>query len=114
MHREIMYVRPEDTLDKAIRMIKNYDFPQFPVLSDRREVVGTLNQAKLLVTATWNPKSIYRTRVEEVMDPPMPQISRETSIARLKPILEHYNAVIVVDRRRALGIITIYDVLKLL
>jgi predicted transcriptional regulator len=114
MHRDIVSLRPEDTLEKAIGVIKDYDFPQLPVISGTHAIVGTVSQNKILAIATQNPEKIPLLRIREVMDEALPRVGPNTEVAKLKPILENFNAVLVVEGSKAVGIITIYDVLKLL
>lgn len=114
MHRNILYVRPEDTLDKAIRIMKGNDFTQLPVLNNRRGVVGTINEKRLLKIATESQGSISRTRVRDILDPALPQVDENTEVAKIRPILENFGAVLVMDGSKAVGIITIYDILKLM
>ncbi len=112
MHRRIIYVGPEDTLASAIEAFKDYDFPQLPVLDSDRHALGTVYQKDMLGIATQAPDMIHRRLVGSVMKGALPQIDRGTAITGLKPILENTGAVLVVHNGRAVGIITIYDILK--
>ncbi len=112
MHRKIIYVKPSTSLSDAIEVFKDYDFPQLPVLDEMRHVVGTLYQKDLLNVAMQNPAAINRRQVSSIMKASLPQIDKSSSIHDLRPILESSGGVIVVDQGRAVGIITIYDILK--
>jgi predicted transcriptional regulator len=114
MHRNIVYVRPQDTIEKAIRIMKGNDFTQIPVLNSRRGVVGTVNEKRLLKMATESPEAIARTKVNQILDPALPQVDEDTEVAKIRPILENFGAVLVMDGSRAVGIITIYDILKMI
>jgi predicted transcriptional regulator len=46
------------------------------------------------------------------MKAPLPQIDKETEIIKIKPILENWDALLVVEGGKAIGIVTIYDILK--
>lgn len=114
MHRDIVSVEPTDTLEKAIKIIKNYDFPQIPVLNSKRNVVGTVSQRRILSLATERPEGVSKILIKEIIEASLPQVDKKTPIAKLKSVLENFNAVVVVEDSRAIGIITIYDILKLL
>lgn len=114
MHRNIVYVKPEDTIEKAIRIMKENDFTQIPVLNSRRGVVGTVNEKRLLKMATESPETIAKTKVSQILDAALPQVDEETEAAKIRPILENFGAVLVMNGSRAVGIITIYDIVKLL
>src|SRR5206468_2521660 len=55
-----------------------------------------------------------RIRVEDVMDPPFPQIDAKAPVELAAGLLRHYNAVIVVSRGDITGIVTKSDLMKLL
>lgn len=114
MHRRIIAARPKDSVAKAIKLFKYYDFPQLPVIDKDGYVVGALYQQEVLEIASRDPSRIGKILVEEVADTALPQVSKDTQISKIKPILENWGAVIVMDRGHAVGIITSYDVLKLL
>jgi predicted transcriptional regulator len=112
MHSKIICASPEDTVAKAIRMVREYDFPQLPVLDKGRNIVGAVSQKRLMGIATQNPEDINRTKVGDIMDIEVPRVGKDTDVARIRKLLEDWNAVLVVEKGKAIGIITIYDVLK--
>lgn len=112
MHRHIISIKPSASVYDAIELFKDYDFPQLPVLDESRRVVGTVYQKDLLNDAMHNPDMVRRRNVGSVMKAALPQIDRNADIAGLKSVLESTGGVIVVDKGRAVGIITVYDVLK--
>ncbi len=113
MHKKIVYVGPSDTIERAIELIKDYDFPQIPVLTRTGSVIGAVTQKRLLTIATEKPAEISRVRVGEVAGTSLPQIDKETPISKLKPMLENFDAILVTEDGKAVGIITIYNILKL-
>jgi predicted transcriptional regulator len=114
MHSNIIYVKPEDTIEKAVKIMKEHDFTQLPVLNSRRGVVGTVNEKRLLKIATESPETVSKTRVRDILDAALPQVDKEIEVSKIRPILENFGAVLVMDGSRAVGIITIYDIFKLL
>lgn len=112
MHRRIIHLKPSDTVAEAIRIFKDYDFPQLPVFDQNKHVLGTVYQKDVLNVATQTPDLVGRKPVGSMMKGSLPQIDRSTEITRLKPILENVGAAIVTENGKAIGIITIYDVIK--
>ena len=112
MHRHIISIKPSASVYDAIELFKDHDFPQLPVLDESKRVVGTVYQKDLLNDAMHNPDMVRRRSVGSVMKASLPQIDGNADIAGLKPILESNGGVIVVDKGKAVGIITVYDVLK--
>ncbi|MHB1830385.1 MAG: CBS domain-containing protein [Candidatus Micrarchaeaceae archaeon] len=112
MHKKIICVKAEDSLFETIEIFKDYDFPQLPVLDNSGHVIGTVYQRDLLNTAMQAPDMVKRKAVSGIMRASLPQVDKESELTRLKPILESAGAVIVADKGKAVGIITIYDILK--
>ncbi len=113
MQREIVAVKPGDTAKKAIGIIKNYDFPQLPVLKGGR-AVGTVSQKRLFGIATEGQKAASKIHVKDILEMAMPQVDADTELSKLKRILESFDAVLVVEKDRVAGIITIYDILRVI
>lgn len=112
MHRRIVFVKPGNTIQEAIELFKDYDFQQLPVLDSIRRVVGTIYQKDLLSISTLSPELVKKRVVGSVMKAPLPQVDKDTEIMKMKPILENWDAVLVVEGGKAIGIVTIYDILK--
>ncbi len=113
MHRKIVYVTPDDTIGRAVKIIKDYDFPQIPVLNRKLEEVGTVRQKRLLSIATDYPEKISTTKIRDIIEPSLPQVSKYTEVSKIKLMLDNFDAVLVMDKGKVVGIITIYDILKM-
>lgn len=113
MHRNVLFARPNESLAKAMQTIKEHDFLQLPVMNEKHAAVGTVYQKDLLEIATQRPGSISRMKVSDVMSASLPQVDKDTEVTKLKSILGSWNALLVVEKNRVIGIVTIYDILKL-
>ncbi len=112
MHRRIIFVNQSSSIFEAIEVFKDYDFPQLPVLDDERHVIGTVYQRDLLNIAMRNPDAVKRRPLASVMKAPLPQVDTDSRVTGIRTILENSGGIIVVERGRAVGIITVYDILK--
>ncbi len=112
MHKKVIYVRPGSPISEAISLFKEYDFQLIPVLDNLRRVVGTVYQKDLLGLATQQPDIAGKRDVSTVMKAGLPQIDKNSELTSFKPLLEVSGAVIVAEKGRAVGIITIYDIIK--
>ncbi len=112
MHRRIISVKPTALIIDAIDVFKDYDFPQLPVIDEAHHVIGTVYQKDLLDVAMRNPEAVRRRSVSSIMKASLPQVDKNSSINELRPILEGSGAAMVMHEGRAVGIITIYDILK--
>jgi len=112
MHRRIISVKPSASILDAIEIFKDYDFPQLPVIDEVHHVIGTVYQKDLLDIAMRNPEAVRRRSVSSIMKASLPQVDKNSSIQELRPILESIGAAMVMHEGKAVGIITIYDILK--
>lgn len=114
MQSRFIHVSPRDSVEKAVTLMKENDFTQLPVLNNSNSVVGTINEKRLLKLATESPVHPSRMKVSEILDPALPGFDEKTEILRIRSILENFGAVLVLREGKAVGIITIYDILKFL
>ncbi|MGC8710162.1 MAG: CBS domain-containing protein [Candidatus Micrarchaeia archaeon] len=111
MHKKIIYVRPEDKMSKAIKIMSSNDFSQLPVINQRMNVVGTIYQKNLLEYIS-NPRKARSTSISEVMEVALPQVDKNVKISMIKTMLEAWGAVLVSEKSRIIGIITVYDLFR--
>ncbi len=111
MQRKIVYAKPDDSVASAIRTIRDYDFPQLPVIDRNMNIIGAVSQKRLMEIATAVPDKIKSMRVAQIIDEELPRVGKETELGKIKKVLEEWDAVIVVEKGKAIGIISIYDIL---
>ncbi|MFP3215171.1 MAG: CBS domain-containing protein [Candidatus Micrarchaeota archaeon] len=109
MHGRLIFVKPTDSIKKAITIMKENDYSQIPVMENGK-VLGTVYQKDLVGFAS-NPKKAS-IRIEKVMGVPLPEIDENTKVGMIKSVLESWGAAIVKRKDRAVGIFTIYDLFK--
>ncbi len=112
MQRRIVSARPDETAAQAIKLIRNYDFPQLPVIDRGMRVIGAVSQKRLMDIATSGQDMMRGLRVGQIIDGELPRVGRSAELGKIKKVLEEWDAVLVVEKDRAVGIITIYDVLR--
>lgn len=111
MHREIVSIRKDETLHKALELMKDRNFSQLPVLDNTGNVMGTIYQRQIagILLEGKNPKQI---KAGDIMEPSLPQIDKSTKLARVKSILEQFPAIIITENMKVVGIVTSYDWFK--
>ncbi|MGC8587333.1 MAG: CBS domain-containing protein [Candidatus Micrarchaeia archaeon] len=114
MHRHISFVRPEESAYMAFTIMHSNDFSQLPVITHKGAPVGTVYQKKLLKIYMDNPSAFKRLKVGDVAEESLPQFDKNTPIIKLKPMLEQWDAVLVTENEKIIGIITVYDLFKAL
>jgi len=108
MTRGVLFARPEDSVLKVSEIMVRHAISQMPVM-DGHKVVGTITEESIIRKLGSN---IANEKVKNVMDPPLPIVSEETSIDAIRPLLERRQGVLVARGKKIIGIITRSDLLK--
>jgi len=115
MAAPIIAVRPDDKIEKAVRLMESYNISQLPVL-DGVAQVGSISEATLMhkISAGEDMFRLVRSGIEGIMEDPFPAIGKDTDVDTVYHLLEHAPAVLVIDRGKPVGIVTKADILKLM
>lgn len=110
--RKLVFVSPQDSLAKAIRLLKKYDVSHLPVLQGKTSV-GSLSEASIMKKLN-SKQASARMSVADVMDEPFPTVRRGDAILNPLDMFRGKGAVIVIDGPTAVGIISTIDVINYL
>ncbi|MGB9853566.1 MAG: CBS domain-containing protein [Candidatus Bathyarchaeales archaeon] len=108
MTKGVLSARPNDSVLKVSEVMVRHAISQMPVINGHK-VVGTITEESIIRKLGSN---IAEEKVGNVMDPPLPMVSEETSISAVLPLLERRQGVLVARGKKVVGIITRSDVLK--
>lgn len=108
MTRGVIFAKPNDSVLKVSEAMIRHAISQIPVLKGF-EVIGTVTEESIIRKLGSN---IAEEKVENIMDPPLPTVSEDTSISAVRPLLERRQGVLVTRGRKIVGIITRSDLLK--
>jgi predicted transcriptional regulator len=108
MTRGVIFAKPSDSILKVSEIMVRHAISQMPVLNGF-EVVGTITEEGIIRKLGSN---IAEEKVGNIMDPPLPTVSEDTSISAIRPLLERRQGVLVKKGRKIVGIITRSDLLK--
>ncbi len=103
MHKNVITLKPNDTVERAARLAKKYAISQFPVVEGHRQL-GSVASSDLI----WNSKS---SKIRDIHKEPFPSVNETTPISVVKGILRSSRAVIVLNKGEITGIITADDLL---
>jgi predicted transcriptional regulator len=114
MATPVVSVKPDDKIERAAKLMNSYKISQLPVI-DGDTQVGSISEATLMhqLTAGKDMSKLVRRSIKEIMESPFPTVSKDTDVETIYHLLEHSPAVLVVDRGKAIGILTKADALKL-
>lgn len=108
MTKGVIFARPNSSIFKVSEIMVRNAISQMPVL-DKGGVIGTITEEDIIRNLN---ADIAEERVKEIMSPPLPMVSEETSIDAIRPLLERHPGVLVTRDREIVGIITRSDLLK--
>ncbi|MBU7037835.1 MAG: CBS domain-containing protein [Theionarchaea archaeon] len=114
MVNPIISIDANDFVENAIRLMSRNDISQIPV-TRRGRIVGCVVEKSLIKKIDVRKMEKFRTmRVYEVMDDPLPTVSRNESLESVFSLLKENNVVVVEEIGKPVGIISRSDILGLL
>ncbi|MDG2114052.1 MAG: CBS domain-containing protein [Actinomycetota bacterium] len=112
----LVYVHPEDTVRTAVLAMRKHGVSQLPVAKGEMplaaaEVVGSVSELWALGRA-FDADDVLDRQVEDIMNPPLPTLGVGEPVDRAVELLEHNQAVLVLDGGRPRTILSRTDVLQ--
>ncbi|MEM3730203.1 MAG: CBS domain-containing protein [Candidatus Bathyarchaeia archaeon] len=108
MTEGVLFARAGNNVLKASEVMVRHAISQMPVLNGN-EVVGTITEEDIIKNLK---ADIAKEKVKKIMGPPLPMVSEDTPIERVRPLLEKYQGVLVTRGKEIVGIISRSDLLK--
>ena len=109
--RELVIVRPYQTVFHALKTMQEQDISQIPVFEDSIPI-GTIYEDQILTMALQG-KDLRKLVVREVMRKPLPRIPGSSPVERVTYILSHENPAVFVEMGDArFEILTKYDLMS--
>lgn len=110
----IISIDANDYVENAIRLMSRNDISQMPV-TRRGRIVGCVIEKSLIKKVDVRKMEKFRAmRVYEVMDDPLPTVSKNESLESVFSLLKENNVVVVEEVGKPVGIISRSDILGLL
>ncbi|MBU0662239.1 MAG: CBS domain-containing protein [Candidatus Diapherotrites archaeon] len=109
---KVTSIRPEDTIKRAVQVMKKNAVSQLPVM-DGGNVVGTVSEMFILSRIGRGERTVDvgEMEVREIMDEAMPVIRENSPLEVVSALLEFNQAVLVGKRGKISGIVTKSDLL---
>ncbi len=108
MNKNIISVRPDDSIKKAIDKMKRYNISQMPVVEDRK-VLGLVSEAIILEALVEDKGN--KSEVRDIMRDCPPIITGDASLNIVTNLLREYPIILVSEKGRLRGHITKSDLL---
>ena len=107
--KDIAFIESDDTVDKAIKLMKKYAISQMPVVKEKI-IIGSISEETFI--KNYDRIKNKEMKVEQIMDEPFPTMPEDTHITLIRDILRTYSSVILTKQGRPSGIISKADLLK--
>jgi cystathionine beta-synthase len=108
--KRLITIEADKTVAEAVELMKKYDIEQIPVMNGNGPV-GAISEGGLFQKIFDNPE-IKNSRIEDVIEPPLPLVAFDTPVEKLSPLINKGNgAVLSRDDGGNYHIVTKYDVL---
>lgn len=111
--KDVIVVNDDDTIEKALKLMRKYGISQLPVLKNGTPI-GAVEELELLkaFAKEKDVKKFYQKKVVEAISSIYPMVEPDASITEvIDYLLKGHNAVLVTKEGRLEGIITKIDVL---
>ena len=109
--QRLITLGPEDTVAKAVDLMKKFDIEHIPVLKDGAQI-GTISENGLFLRVFSNP-DIRKEHVGHLLEAPYPEVDFNTTVERLSTLITRENgAVLSRDEAGNYQIVTKYDILQ--
>ncbi|MCS7138774.1 MAG: CBS domain-containing protein, partial [Crenarchaeota archaeon] len=111
--KDVIVVNDDDTIEKALKLMRKYGISQLPVLKNGTPI-GAVEELELLkaFAREKDVQKFYQKKVVEAISSIYPMVDPDTSITEvIDYLLKGHNAVLVTREGRLEGIITKIDVL---
>jgi cystathionine beta-synthase len=107
---ELAFVNFDDKVKAAVEVLNSKSFSQLPVMNGGKSV-GSIREGKIMAKLLKNP-ALLEEKVEEVMEPPFPELDEKTDINSAKKYLHDYPAILVTEYGRIIDIVTRFDIIE--
>jgi len=114
MHTPVFSVQPQDAITRAVEIFEKNNISQLPVI-EGGVPVGCISEA--VIVKAIEQQRLHKTHlftVRDFMESGFPTVPPDMDVETVINILQQNHAVLVVDGRTALGVITKHDLISLI
>lgn len=115
MHAPVEVIRATDAMADAIRLMREKNYSQLPVVA-KGIPVGSLSEKAVVhaLGGARDAEALAKSPVRDSMGPPFPTAAPETTVDQAARLLEDQSALLVMERGKLLGIVSKADLMSLI
>ncbi|MBI4533129.1 MAG: cystathionine beta-synthase [Candidatus Melainabacteria bacterium] len=107
----IVLVRPDDTIQRAIDLMEEYQIDQLPVITESGQTVGSINDI-VAMQVVYERKDPQTVKISSVMGRPFPQFDVDAEIDEVYRAFRLGTAMVVITKdHKAHGVLTKFDIM---
>lgn len=111
MTSNIIYCTSSQTIREASKKLIKNDISQLPIFEGEK-VVGTITERCIIDAQSKYGEVIAHMPINKIMEPPLPLLDTSTSASILYSFMRHYQAVLVTEKGKVVGIISRADLMR--
>ena len=112
--KEVVKLKPNQTLNDAIKKMHSLSISQIPVF-DENKPVGVVSEDGIVKHLSEGDETQWKNKkIIEIMEPPPPIVDFETPAKTLVPLIRFSKCILVSKKLKIVGIITASDTLKIM
>lgn len=112
--RELIAARPDDRVSAVVRMLKDHDISQMPVLADDGEFLGLVNEVDLLNHLVLGPTRTPDDTIAQLVRKDVATLGPDAPLEALMSVFVNRQVAVVMEDGRVSGILTKIDILDYL
>ncbi|MEZ5333916.1 MAG: CBS domain-containing protein [Methanolobus sp.] len=114
MNRNLISVSPHESIDQAVHIMEEFNISQIPVIEDGISV-GSISEDTIVRSMADKKTSVVsHMKIRDIMGDSFPTLAPSTDVKTASYMLEKHPAVLVLEQGHVAGVVTKYDILKLL
>lgn len=114
MTSPVVSLPPDESVEQAVKIMEQYGFSQVPVLENGVPIGSISESALVQAMGSRNIQRISNARVRELMEDSFPAVAPGTDMGTISALLEANHAVLVMEMGKVVGVITKYNIMRLL
>ena len=111
MTKDIVSVKPSDSIFHAVELMRSKDISQLPVFDDGL-CVGSISDRLVIEFISKDPNTLKTTKVKEVMQDVFPSVPVSAYVETVSELMKYYRAILIEKNGKTIGIVTKADLLK--
>jgi len=110
LKKEFISINPDTAIREVLKLMRDFDISQLPVM-ENEEWVGSVGEQQVISALSEN--RLQNSSVRDIMAPPLPVVSEDTTVSQLSKIISRQTPAVIVKKTAGdYQIISQYDLIQ--